>query len=427
MSIAANAPIAAPRLTRSVERLRGALLWLTGFAGAIVFMEPSPYEVTSLLTIFVFVCTGLTLRAALMPLIVMLLLYNTGFSLAVVQVSNEGKPITWVLVSWYLSATAIFFAAMLGVNTQERLSLLMRGTTMAAAFASLIAILAYFNLLGPASNLFLMFDRAKATFNDPNVLGAFLILPALLALQRMLNGRVGDATRAAFLLGLFAVAVLLTFSRAAWGQFAFTCALLMLLTFVTTRSANARLRIVLISVAGVLALVLMLAALLSVERVAELFRERAALEQSYDVGHLGRFGRHLLGAQIALDRPFGIGPLQFHKIFPEDPHNTYLNSFLSGGWLSGLVYLTLVLTTLILGFRTVFIDTPWRQTYLAVYCAYVGAVVESVLIDSDHWRHYFLLLGVIWGLMTVSQPYSRRRMAHRPGGAPTLAPPGRPA
>ena len=32
--------------------LSGALLWLTGFAGAIVVMEPSPYEVTSLLTIF---------------------------------------------------------------------------------------------------------------------------------------------------------------------------------------------------------------------------------------------------------------------------------------------------------------------------------------------------------------------------------------
>ena len=29
----------------SVERLRGALLWLTGVCGAIVFIEPSPYEV----------------------------------------------------------------------------------------------------------------------------------------------------------------------------------------------------------------------------------------------------------------------------------------------------------------------------------------------------------------------------------------------
>src|SRR4029077_8318537 len=404
----------APPLFRSVERLRGALLWLTGFAGAIVFMEPSPYEVTSLLTIVVFVVTGLTLRPALMPPIVLLLLYNTGFSLAVVQVSSETKPITWVLVSWYLSATAIFFAAMLQSNTAERLSMLMRGTTMAAAASSVIAILAYFHLLGPLSDTFLLYDRARAAFNDPNVLGAFLILPAMLALQRVLNGRFADATRAALLLGLIAIAVLLTFSRAAGGQFAFTAALVMLLTFVTSRSPNERMRIALIAIAGVIVTALMLAALLSLDRVAELFKERASLEQSYDVGHLGRFGRHILGAQIALEAPFGIGPLQFHKIFPEDPHNTYLNSFLSGGWLSGIVYLTMTLTTLLLGFRYVFIATPWRPAYLAVYCAFVGTAAESVLIDSDHWRHYFLLLGVIWGLMAVSRSYARSRPAVGP-------------
>ena len=422
--------VQAPRLFRSVERLRGALLWLTGFTGAIVFMEPSPYEVASLLTIFVFVCTGLALRPALMPLFVLLLLYNTGFSLAVVQITNETKPIIWVAVSWYLSLTAIFFAAMLTTNTAERLSLLMRGTTMAAALASVIAVLSYFRLLGPFSDLFLMYDRAHATFNDPNVLGAFLILPALLALQRVLNNRIGDAARASALLALFAIAILLTFSRAAWGQFAFTAVLLMFLTFVTTRSPNARLRIVLIAIAGIAAMVLILAALLSIDRVADLFKERASLDQSYDVGHLGRFGRHILGAELALDRPFGIGPLQFHKIFPEDPHNTYLNAFLSGGWLSGLVYLTLTLTTLIRGLRYVFVETPWRQTYLAVYCAFVGTAAESVLIDSDHWRHYFLLLGVTWGLMIASQSY-RRHLTSRalPGFTrpPTLAPLGRAA
>ena len=60
--------------------------------------------------------------------------------------------------------------------------------------------------------------------------------------------------------------------------------------------------------------------------------------------------------------PFGIGPLQFHKNFPEDPHNSYLNAFMAGGWLSGFVYLTLVLTTLLLGLRHVFVRTPWQPT-----------------------------------------------------------------
>jgi hypothetical protein len=424
-SIAFHSPETyAPPLRRSVERLRGAMLWFTGFAGAVVFMEPSPYEIASLLTIMVFVATGLALRPALMPLIVMLLLYNTGFSLAVVQVIDQPKPVIWVAVSWYLSATAVFFAAMLLTNTAERLSLLMRGVVMAGTVASVVAILAYFHLLGPASDFFLMYDRAKAAFNDPNVLGAFLVLPALLMLQRILTGGIGAATRGAVLLGLMVIALLLSFSRAAWGQFAFCAALLMFLTFVTTRSSNARLRIVLIAIAGIAVMVLLLAALLSVDRVAELFQQRASLEQSYDVGHLGRFGRHILGAELALDRPLGIGPLQFHFIFPEDPHNTYLNAFLSGGWLSGVVYWTLTMTTLWLGLRTVFVDTPWRHTYLAVYCAYVGTAGESAIIDSDHWRHYFLLLGVIWGLMAASRAYTGKpSRAHYPTAA-ALAPNG---
>ncbi|HWP17478.1 MAG TPA: O-antigen ligase family protein, partial [Xanthobacteraceae bacterium] len=272
--------------------------------------------------------------------------------------------------------------------------------------------------LGSLSEWFLLYGRAHAAFNDPNVLGAFLILPAMLALQRVLNSRRADAARASLLLGLIAIAVLLTFSRAAWGQFAFTAALVLFFTFVTSRSPNERMRIVLIAIAGVVVLVLVLAALLSTERVAELFKERASFEQSYDVGPLGRFGRYILGAELSLDRPFGIGPLQFHKTFVEDPHNTYLNAFLSGGWLSGFLYLTMVLTTALLGLRHVFLRTPWQATYIAAYCAFIGTVVESAIIDIDHWRHFFLLLGVIWGLMALPRPSARIQMP----AVATLAP-----
>src|SRR6185295_2209148 len=112
----------------------------------------------------------------------------------------------------------------------------MRGTVMAAALASVLAILSYFRALGPLSEVFLQYGRAQAMFNDPNVFGAFLILPAMLALQRMLKGHTGDALRASFLLALITIALVLTFSRAAWGQFAMTAALVMFFTYVTTHS-----------------------------------------------------------------------------------------------------------------------------------------------------------------------------------------------
>ncbi|MGG6495964.1 UNVERIFIED_CONTAM: O-antigen ligase domain-containing protein, partial [Bacteroidetes bacterium 56_B9] len=89
-----------------------------------------------------------------------------------------------------------------------------------------------------------------------------------------------------------------------------------------------------------------------------LFKERAALEQSYDAGRFGRFGRYVLGFDMALDLPFGIGPLQFNKYFPEDTHNSYLNAFMSGGWIAGICYPALIFPTVVLGFRHIFVRVP---------------------------------------------------------------------
>ena len=89
--------------------------------------------------------------------------------------------------------------------------------------AALAGIVGYFRVLPGRAELLLLYDRARGTFKDPNVFGAFLILPALLALQTVIAGRFAQALRRAWLLlGLFTVGVLLSFSRAAWGQFAFT-------------------------------------------------------------------------------------------------------------------------------------------------------------------------------------------------------------
>jgi hypothetical protein len=253
--------------------------------------------------------------------------------------------------------------------------------------------------------MFLLYDRARATFNDPNVLGAFLVLPGLLLFQRILLGRLSAVIGNGLLLLVLLSALFLSFSRAAWGQFAFCALIIMALSFISTRSASERLRIVVIALAGVVVIALFVAVLLSIGKIAELFKERASLEQAYDLGHYGRFGRYVLGAQLGLERPLGIGPLQFSHFFPEDAHNTFLNSFMSGGWLSGFAYLTLTLVTIFVGLRFVLVPTPWRPSYQAVYAAFLGAAAESAIIDIDHWRHYFLILGVLWGLIVMSRTH----------------------
>jgi hypothetical protein len=173
-----------------------------------------------------------------------------------------------------------------------------------------------------------------------------------------------------------------------------------------------------------LAAVLLMALLLSFSSIDEMFRQRASFDQSYDEGRFGRFGRHILGAQMALDLPFGIGPLQFHHYFPEDTHNSYLNAFMSGGWLAGLCYPILVVVSLFYGLRAVFTPTPWQRMTIVIYTAYFTTMAESAIIDSDHWRHAFLILGILWGLIAASQVYPS---AGFPTGKAALAPSHRPS
>jgi hypothetical protein len=307
-----------------------------------------------------------------MPLALMLILLNFGYAIAVVQVAGEGKPVTWVLISGFLAVTAVFYAAVLSTHTQARLDCLLSGYLAAALIAALAGIAAYFHLFGSLSEPFVLYGRARGTFNDPNVLGAFLVLPAVLLFQRVLIGHASAVIRNGVLLMVLLAGLFLTFSRAAWGQFALSALVVMALCIVTAPSAGTRIRIVSIAIMGAVMGAIFLGALLAIPQVSDLFAQRATLDQSYDVGHFGRFGRYVLGAELGLERPFGIGPLQFSRFFGEDPHNSYLNAFMSGGWLSGFAYLTLTAVTLAAATRFLRAQTPWRSSYQVIYAASSG-------------------------------------------------------
>ena len=139
---------------------------------------------------------------------------------------------------------------MLGTNTEARLRWLLRGYIAAAVVVSLLAIAGYFGC-SAAVGCSCVYSRATGTFKDPNVFAAFLVLPGLLILQRMLAGRRSQVLGGGILLLLIVMGGLfLSFSRAAWGQFVFCAILLMVLTFVTSRSPSERFRIVVVAIVG---------------------------------------------------------------------------------------------------------------------------------------------------------------------------------
>ena len=388
-----------------VVALQRILVWLVGASSAIVFIEPSPYELMTLTAAVIFFATGLRLRLVFMPLLLLLFLINVGYTIGAIPFLDRPEVANWIATSWYMAVTVIFFAMVISEDTAARLDMLRRGLIAGALIAATSAIAGYFNLVPGGHDLLTLYERARGTFKDPNVLGAFLILPALFALQSVVSDNFRKSFRSATALGIMALAVLLAFSRAAWGGLAITSGFMLALMVLTSRTQAQRSRIVVMSVVAVVVLVLLVAVLLSFDSIGEMFRQRASFDQSYDEGRFGRFGRHVLGADMALDLPFGIGPLQFHNYFPEDTHNSYLNAFMSGGWIAGVCYPALVFVTVILGFRHVFVSVPWQRAYLAIFAAFLGTVGESFVIDTDHWRHFWMMLGAMWGMLAAAHRY----------------------
>jgi hypothetical protein len=388
-----------------VVAVQRALMWLVGAAGAIVFIEPSPYELVTLVAAVIFIATGLRLRLVFMPLLLLLFLVNIGYTIGAVPFLDQPEVANWIATSWYMAITVIFFAMVISDDTAARLDMLRRGLIVGATIAATAGVAGYFNLVPGGHDLLTLYERARGTFKDPNVLGAFLILPALFVLQSVVSDRLGKSFRSAVAFGIMALAILLAFSRAAWGGLVITSAFMLALMILTSRSHAQRSRIIVTAVVAVILVAMLVAVLLSFDSVGEMFRQRASFDQSYDEGRFGRFGRHILGAQMALDLPFGIGPLQFHNYFPEDTHNSYLNAFMSGGWIAGICYPALVFVTVIMGFRHVFIRVPWQRAYLAIFSAFLGTVGESFIIDTDHWRHFWMMLGAMWGMFAAAQRY----------------------
>ena len=162
---------------------------------------------------------------------------------------------------------------------------------------------------------------------------------------------------------------------------------------------------------GILLVVSGILIALQFDAVSELFAERARVVQEYDGARLGRFARHAIGFQWALENPLGIGPLEFGLTLGEDTHNIWVKSLMAYGWIGFVAYLTLTISTLVIGAKMIGKKRPWQPYFLCLYAAYVGHIAVAWVIDIDHWRHAYLIIGVIWGCFALE---ANRRLAKEP-------------
>jgi len=405
--------------TVSTEALGDGFLFLAVATSGIVMFEPAPYDVMLSIHAVIALFMGLALPRALAPLVILLFLFNIGGIVSVTQVrwwegADHGHPLVFVAISLMLMLNAVFFAATCA-ERPHRMALIMKATVAAAVIVAVIGVVGY----GLKIESLMRAGRAKATFKDPNVFGPFLVVPLVYLARDVLTERVSRVLPQIFWSIVILGGIFLSMSRAAWGLGAGCLVMLGLVLFVDERSAVRRFRLIVIAIGAVVAMALLLAAALSIPEIRDLFSERAKLVQSYDGARLGRFARHGIGFLLATELPLGLGPYQFGHIFPEDPHNVFLKSLMVYGWLGFLAYTALSFWTLAALFRSMFLPRAWKPMAQVIWVLLAGHLAVSWIIDSDHWRHFFMLWGLAWGMVALEAAH-RRRMARTLPAQPAI-------
>jgi O-antigen ligase len=380
------------------------------FLSGFVIDEPAPYEVFMAGLIGFWFIVGLRISRTTGLLLAFMLTYITGGMLSITQMNVIGDAPIYLAVTFFLLLSSVFYCAIIEED-MRRLTLIFNAWTVAAVITAMLGILGYFHAF-PGAAMFTRYDRAMGAFQDPNVFGPFLVAPSLYLLHGILTGKIKNLPIRAGALAILAFGVLLSFSRAAWAMFVFSAMMMVLIMFIKERSGAFRLKILVITLAGLVLGVVAIVVALQIPAISDLLTTRTKLVQDYDGERLGRFARHQLGFLNAMSEPLGIGPMVFSTIYPEDEHNIWLKSLTTYGWLGLVTYLGLVWTTIGFGIRYMLRDRPWQPYLMAAWITLCGHELIGNVIDTDHWRHHFMLFGIVWGCAALEHKYQRQRASH---------------
>jgi len=409
LSVAFEAPVSAKPFNPQLAALRiigSAMVAFGVFLSGFVIREPAPYEVMLAVQIAIWFLLGLKISRSVAPLLVLMLLFNIGgmFSLTVMN-DMTGAPL-YMAVSTFLALTSVFYAAIIE-DGHHRLLLIFRAWVAGAVITALLGILGYFHAF-PGAEIFTRYDRAMGAFQDPNVFGPYLVAPAIYLMYRLLTTRLSRAVFYVPGILILALGIFLSFSRAAWGLFAFAAIALIVVMLLKERTAAFRMKIFTLSLTAVVILMMAIAGAMQSKKVSDLFMNRAKLVQEYDGARLGRFERHKIGFLMAMERPLGMGPMVLGKMFGEDEHNIWLKTLTTYGWLGFVCYLILLWSTLYIGFRSLLRERPWQPFLMVAWIVLAGHALIGNVIDLDHWRHVYMLFGIIWGCFALENNWQKR-------------------
>ena len=364
----------------------------------VVRTEPAPADAVLGVAMAVGVATG-RFRLAAVPrsvrhLLGVLVALNL---LSAIEAVDLGAAARYLAITLYLVLLGVWLAGY--VDGRRRTQLAVGAYLIAAVSSALMGVLALFVSFPGSTALSADGYRAQALFEDPNVFGPFLVPAAVILLEERLRPSLfarRPALNSVCLLVLSA-GILFSYSRAAWLNLAVAVAVLILLG---ARGRGGARRTVRVAATGILTAAVAVV-LVQATGSAEFLGERAHF-QTYDVE---RFSAQQTGVDLALAHPLGIGPGQFDVLVPVSSHSLYVLVMAEQGFLGLAVLLALVVGTLALAARNALrgLDLHGLGS-LSLLAAWCGALVNSLVVDTLHWRHLWLLAALIWATTMVHSP-----------------------
>jgi O-antigen ligase len=367
----------------------------------IVFVEPAPPDLVFGIAIGVAIATGHFSLRHVPPLVVSLLGFFLVLNvLSAIDAVDLGRAAVYFFITAYLIVFSIWLTSWIDTPARARLVVwaLLTGAAISSALGSLAPFLPF-----AAAEDWHNDGRAKAFFEDPNVFGPFLVLPALILVEELLHPRLLRArtTTKLLLFLVLAVGILFAYSRAAWLNAA-VAAVTMLAVFALRRGGGRKAAMLLSTI--VISLVV-LAGLIAVSGSTEFLSQRARF-QVYDAD---RFAAQETGLKLVSAHPFGIGPGQFKDVVGYAAHSTYIQAIAEQGLLGVLTVVSLLFGTLLFATRNAVVGRDTfgigSATLLAAWC---GILANSMFVDTLHWRHFWLLAALIWIGAMLPAPVRRR-------------------
>jgi O-antigen ligase len=381
---------------------------LLGFALlGIVLVQPAPPDFVLVIVIAIAAVTGRIDLSRVRPIIGLLLVTFVSLNvISMFEIIDVGRAALFFSITLYLVAFAVWLCSF--VNSPDRARIVVVGYVFAATASAVIG-LASVGLPVPFRGQIYYNERVQAFFQDPNVFGPFLVPAAAIMLQETIEPRL-IRLRPAFkllIIGTLLGGVLFSFSRGAWINAVVAIVVVFAVTAIRRGGARRAGRLLAVTmITGGLLL-----AIFSAIGSVKFLDERAALQQ-YDTE---RFSAQRTGIELATQNPIGIGPGQFEAVSPLSTHSIYVRVLAEQGLLGFMVVLALLLVTLLLATQNALAG---RSTFgigsAALLGSWAGILVNSLVVDTAHWRHLWLIAPLIWlGSMPFTRPGSNPPAAYQ--------------